>query len=85
MLRVLRQNGELHWKDDGYMSYHDRVITDRKITYLVYDQMRSIKTFNPRGWLPFTESFKEMNVPNKLIGNPRRLNKTTGSTVGEKR
>ena len=25
-----------------------------------------------------------MNVPNDLIGNPRRLNITTGSTVGEK-
>ena len=47
------------------------------------DQMRSKKTFNPQGWLSFTEVLKEMHVPNHLIGNPRRLNITTGSNVGE--
>ena len=47
--------------------------------------MRSRKTFNARGWLPFTEALKEMNDPNHHIGNPSRLNITTRSTVGKKR
>ena len=81
MLRFLRQSGKLHRKDDGQVSYQDREITDSNIAALINDQMRSRKTFNPRGWLQFTEALKEMNVPNDLIGNPRRLNITTGSTV----
>ena len=83
MLRFLRQSGKLHWKDDGRVLYQDREITDSNIADLINDQMRSRKTFNPRGWLPFTEVLKEMNVPNDLIGNPRRLNITTGSSVGK--
>ena len=62
------------------MSYQDREITDSNIADLIKDQMRNRKTFNPRGWLPFTEALKDMNVPKDLIGNPRRLNITTGST-----
>ena len=58
--------------------------THSNIADLINNQMRSRKTFNPRGWLPFTEALKEMNVPNDLIGNPRRLNITTGSSVGKK-
>ena len=85
MLRFLRQNGRLHWKDDGRLSYQDQEITDSNIADLISDQMRSRKTFNPRGWLQFTETLKEMNVPNDLIDNPRRLNITTGSTVVKKR
>ena len=85
MLRFLRQSGKIHWKDDGRVSYQDREITDSNIADLINDQMRSRKTFNPRGWLPFKEALKEMNVPNDLIGNPRRLNITTGSSVGKKR
>ena len=85
MLRFLRQSGKIHWKDDGRVSYQDREITDSNIADLINDQMRSRKTFNPRGWLPFTEALKEMNVPNDLIGNPRRLNIITGSSVGKKR
>ena len=67
------------------MLYQDREITDSNIADLINDQMRSRETFNPRGWLPFTEALKEMNVPNDLIGNPRRLNITTGSSVVKKR
>ena len=85
MLRFLRQSGKLHWKDDGRVLYQDREITDSNIADLINDQMRSRKTFNPRGWLPFTEALKEINVPNDLIGNPRRLNITTWSSVGKKR
>ena len=85
MLRFLRQSGKIHWKDDGRVSYQDREITDSNIADLINDQMRSRKTFNPRGWLPFTEALKEMNAPNELIGNPRRLSITTGSSVGKKR
>ena len=85
MLRFLRQSGKLHWKDDGRVLYQDREITDSNIADLINDQMRSRKTFNPRGWLPFTEALKEMNVPNDLIGNPRRLNITAGSSVVKKR
>ena len=66
------------------MLYQDREITDSNIADLINDQMRSRKTFNPRGWLPFTETLKEMNVPNDLIGNPGRLNITTWSSVGKK-
>ena len=65
------------------MSYQDRENTDSNIADLINDQMRSRKTFNNRGWLPFTDALKEMNVPNDLIGNPRRLNITTGSIVGK--
>ena len=83
MLRFLGQSGKLHWKDDGRVLYQDREITDSNIADLINDQMRSRKTLNPRGWLPFTEALKEMNVPNYLIGNPRRLNITTGSSVGK--
>ena len=85
MLRFLRQSGKLHWKDDGRVLYQDREITDSNIADLINDQMRSRKTFNRRGWSPFTEALKEMNVPNDLIGNPRRLNITTGSSVVKKR
>ena len=85
MLRFLRQSGKIQWKDDGRVSYQDREITDSNIADLINDQMRSRKTFNPRGWLPFTEALKEMNAPNDLIGNPRRLSITTGSSVGKKR
>ena len=85
MLRFLRQSGKLHWKDDGRVSYHDGKITDSNIADLINDQMRSRKSFNPRGWLQFTDSLKEMNVPNDLIGNPRRLNITTWSFAGGKR
>ena len=67
------------------MSYQVREITDSNIADLINDQMRSRKTFNHRGCLPFTEALKEMNVPNDLIGNPSRLNITTGSTVGKER
>ena len=77
MLRILRQNGKLHWKDDDRVSYQDWEITDSNIEDLINGQIRSIKTFNPRGWLPFTEALKEMNVPNYLIGNPR----TTGQLL----
>ena len=79
MLRFFRQSGKINWKDDGRVSYQDREITDSNIADLINDQMRSRKTFNPRGWLPFTEALKEINVPNYLIGNLRRLNITTGS------
>ena len=58
--------------------------SDSNIADLINDQMRSRKTFNPRGWLSFTEAVKEINVPNDLIGNPRRLHITTGSTVGKR-
>ena len=84
MLCFLRQSGKLHWKDDSRVLYQDRrEIPDSNIADLINDQMRSGKTFNPRGRLPFTEALKEMNVPNYRIGNPRRLNITTGSTVGK--
>ena len=59
-----------------------REITDSNIVDLINYLMRSRKTFNPRGWLPFTEALKYMHVSNDLIGNPRKLNITTGSTVG---
>ena len=68
---------------DGRVLYQDRKITDSNIADLINDQMRSRKTSNPRGWLPFTGALKAMNVPNDLIGNPRRLNITTGSSVGK--
>ena len=64
------------------MSYQERDITDSNIADLINDQMRSRKTLNPRRYLPFTETLEEMNVPSDLIGNPRRLNLNTGSTVG---
>ena len=83
MLRFLRQSGKPHWKDDGRVSYQDRKITHSNIADLNNDQMRSRKTINPRGWLQFMEALKEMIVPNDLIGNPRRPNITTGSTVGK--
>ena len=83
MLRLLGQSGKLHWKDYGRVLYQDREITDINSADFINDQMRSRKTFNPRGWLPFTEALKEMNVPNDLIGNPRRLYIATGSSVGE--
>ena len=85
MLRFLRQREKIHWKDNGRVSYQDREFTDSNIADLINDQMRRRKTFKHRGWLSFTEAPKEMNVPNDLIGNPRRLNITTGSTVGKKR
>ena len=46
------------------MMYKDRVITDINFTDLINDQMRSRNKFKPRGWLPFTEALKVMNVPN---------------------
>ena len=58
MLRFLRQNGKLHWKVDGRVSHQDQEITDSNIADLINDQMRSRKTFNPQGWLPFTEALK---------------------------
>ena len=85
MLRFLRQSGNIYWKDNGRVSYQDREFTDSNIADLINDQMRSKKTFSPQEWLPFTEALKEMNVPNDLIGHPRRLNITRGSTVAEKR
>ena len=85
MLRILRPSGKKHLKYDGRVSYQDREITDSNIADLINDQMRSRKIFNTRGWLPFTVPLKENNVPYDLIGNPRRLNITTGSTVGKKR
>ena len=67
------------------MSYQGQEITDSNIADLMNDEMRSRKTFYPRGWLPFTETLKEINLPDDLIGYPRRLNITTGSTVVKKR
>ena len=61
------------------MSYQDREIMDSNIADLSNDQMRSRKTFKPRGWFPFREALNEVNVPNDLIDNQRRLNITTGS------
>ena len=80
-----RTKRELHWKDDGRVLYQDWEIMDSNIADLINYQMRSITTFNSRGWLPFTEALKKINVPNDLIGNPRRLNITTGSSVGKKK
>ena len=72
--------------DDDKCRIKIRKITDSNISDLLNDQIRSRKTFNPRGWLQFTETLKELlNVSNNLIGNPRRLNITTGSIVGGKR
>ena len=85
MLRFLRQSRKPHWKDDDQVWYQARKITNSNIADLINDQMRSRKTVNPRVWLQFTEALKEINVPNDLIGNPRTLHITTGSTVGGKR
>ena len=65
------------------MSYQARGNTDSNIADLINDQMRSRKTFNPRGWLPFTEALNVVNVPNDLIGNPKRLNITAGKTEAD--
>ena len=81
MLRFLIQNGNyIGRRRPSVVSSQYREITDSNIADLINDQMRSRKTFNPRGWLPFTEALKELNVPNDLSGNPRRLHITTGST-----
>ena len=85
MLRFLRHSENIHWKDNGRVSYQDREITDSNIADLINDQRRGRKTFNSREWLPFTEVLKETNVPNGFIGNPRRQNITTGSTVEKRR
>ena len=85
MLRFHRQSRKLHWIDYGRVLYQVREITDSNIADLINDEMTSRNTFNPRGWLPFTEALKEMNVPNDLIRNPGRLNITTGLSVGENR
>ena len=65
------------------MSFQDREITDSDIADFIDDQMRSRNMFNPRGWLLFMETLKEMNGTNDLIGNPKKTNITTGSTVGQ--
>ena len=79
MLRFLRQSG----KHIGKTTAESRIKIGKSRTDVINDQMSSRKTFNPREWLPFTEALKNMNVPHDLIGNPRRLNITIGSTGGK--
>ena len=59
MLRFIKQNGKQHWEDDGRVPYQDREIMDSNNADFIYDQMRSRKTFNPRGWLQFTEALRD--------------------------
>ena len=60
MVRFFRHHEKLHWKDDKRVLYQDREITDSTIADLINDQMRGINNFNHRGWLPVTETLKEI-------------------------
>ena len=72
LLRIIKNNDNIKWDDNGVVSYKDNVMKHSNIVDLVHDVIRPRKHSQPNNWLEFTTALHELNVPQNLIGNPKR-------------
>lgn len=72
LFKRLCDSNLVSWDDHGTVSINSVALPGSNITDLVCDVVRCKKTGNPSGWRQFLELLRTINVPQELIGNPRR-------------
>ena len=68
----LENNPNLSWDEDGRVKMYGKPVAGSNIVDLVNDVLRQRKDTEPRGWEPFAEVLRDMNVPQDFVGNKKR-------------
>ena len=68
----LENNPNLSWDEDGRVKMYGKPVAGSNIIDLVTDVLRQRKDTEPRGWEPFAEVLRDMNVPQDFVGNKKR-------------
>lgn len=72
LFKRLCESDLITWDNNGTVSINTVTLPGSNITDLVCDVIRSKKSGNPSGWQQFLEFLRAINIPQELIGNPRR-------------
>ena len=72
LLRMIKNNNNLTWDEQGVVSYKGERIHGSNIIDLINDTIRQRKGVEPRGWKTFSKALHESNIPQEVIGNPSR-------------
>ena len=74
LVKKLKENKEfVRWNDQGQMIFKGRTIPGTNIVDLVNDTLRQRKNFNPPGWELFSKALGNLNVPESIVRNAKRL------------
>lgn len=72
ILDRISREPNMSWNERGEFVYNGEVIKGSNVVDLVNDMIRQRKSFQPRGWEDFARALRQSNVPQDLVGNPRR-------------
>lgn len=72
LLQRLMADKSVTWNKLGSVSINNVEIPNSNITDLIGDVLRPRKHSSPIGWQKFSIALKNINIPDELIGNPRR-------------
>ena len=72
LIDKIKSRSDIRWNDKGELFCEQKVGPDSNIVDLVNETMRKRKHFEPTGCEVFATWLKEANVPQGLVGNPRR-------------
>ena len=74
LIKRLQQNPHIQWNRKGEMIFRDSPLPNSNVSDLINDLLRHRKNnTEPLGWQLLADHLSEMNVPQELIGNPKRL------------
>ena len=72
LLMNFLDSSKINWDAQGRVSVEGKHIHGSNIVDLVNDVLRHRKTFDPKGWQPFAQELAKMNIPQDIVGNPKR-------------
>lgn len=81
LLQKIKTNKIINWNENGVVSIENKEIPLSNITDLISDVVRSKKYSSPIGWREFGNVLRDSNIPNELIGNPRRRKLILGNEL----
>lgn len=75
ILDIIKHNQDdiISWNSSNELIYNKDIVRGSNVTDLLYDTLRSQgKSLDPVGWREFFRGLARMNVPEYLVGNPKR-------------
>lgn len=72
LLQRLKTDKRITWDNTGVVSINNNLLANSNISDLIGDVVRHRKNSSPSGWREFTAVLKNLNIPDRVIGNYRR-------------
>lgn len=69
---LLKNKDKIYWNEKGTVFINNKEIYKSNIVDLLGDIVRPLKNSSPNGWAEFALMLKDLKVPTRCIGNPKR-------------